>query len=88
MSDADFQQNERIRIAKATARELGYTLWTEEALNLAPLTHMAIAAPYIANQASMGRFLTYSTSASEAAEAGLEVLRGIAQSGDPWPEND
>jgi len=31
-------------------------------------------------------FLTYSRSEVEAAEAGLEVLRGIVERGYPWPD--
>lgn len=82
------EEAERINVARSEARALGYTLFVEEALNVEPLTHMAFAAPYLGTtQASMGRFLSYSTSAAEAAEAGADILRGIVERGDAWPES-
>ncbi len=77
----------RINVARRGARMLGYTLLIEDALNVEPLTHMAFAAPYIGEtQPSLGRFLTYSTSAVEAAEAGVDLLRGVVEQGDAWPQ--
>jgi hypothetical protein len=78
---------DRIRVAQTEARALGYMLLIEGALNVEPLTHMAFAAPHVEGQPSMGRFLTYSTSAADGAEAGVDVLRGIVERGDPWPEH-
>jgi hypothetical protein len=84
ISDSDAQ---RINVARAEARNLGYLLMIEEALNVAPHTHMALAGPYLGDmQVSHGRFLAYGTSAAEAAEAGLDVLDGIVNRGDPWPD--
>jgi hypothetical protein len=40
----------------------------------------------VIGQTSVARFLTYSTSVADAAEAGLEILRGIVERGEPWPE--
>ncbi len=84
-SSAD-EDAERIRAARQEAVELGYMLIVDEALNVEPLTHMAFAGPRTVGQATTARFLTYSTSAAEAAEAGVEILRGIVERGDPWPE--
>jgi hypothetical protein len=84
ISDEDAQ---RIRVARAEAAALGYMLIVEDALNIEPLTHMALAGPRIEGQVANARFLTYSTSAADAAEAGVDVLRGIVERGDPWPEN-
>jgi len=76
----------RIQAARAEAFELGYRLFVDEAINMpAPITHMAFAAPAI-QQTSMARFLTYGSSVLEAAEAGLEVLRGIVERDEPWPK--
>jgi hypothetical protein len=79
-------ERERIRAARSEAVELGYMLIIDEAPNVEPLTHMAFAGPHIPGQASTAGFLTYSTSAAGAAEAGVEILRGIVERGDPWPE--
>jgi hypothetical protein len=83
ISDEDI---ERIKVARAEAVALGYMLIVDEAPNVEPLTHMAFAGPHVIGQAANARFLTYSTSAADAAEAGLEVLRGIVERGEPWPE--
>jgi hypothetical protein len=85
-NDLSDEDRERIQVARAEAHTLGYMLLIEEAPNIEPLTHSAVAAPRIEGQASMGRFLTYGTSAADAAEAGVDVLRGIVERGDPWPE--
>ena len=82
MTDED---RERIERAQSQARKLGYMLWIGEAMNTAPLTHTAYAAPYPTSQVGVGRFLCHSTSAPDAAEGGLDVLRGIEERGDPWP---
>lgn len=71
---------DRIGAARQEAYELGYMLFVDEGLGLPPpLTHMAYAGPHMQNQPSMARFLCYSTSAADAAEAGLQVLRDIAE---------
>ena len=75
----------RIQAAQSEARQLGYSLLSEHEVGIGELTHAAIAAPYIPGQATTGRFLTYSISAADAAEAGLEVLRGVVERDDPWP---
>lgn len=75
-----------VRAARQEAVELGYMLIVDEALNVGTLTHMAFAGPHVIGQPSPARFLIYSTSAAGAAEAGLEVLRGIVERGDPWPD--
>jgi hypothetical protein len=54
----------------------------------APISHMVYAHPNVVGQASMGRFLCYSTSAADAAEAGLEIVRGVVERGGPWPEHE
>jgi hypothetical protein len=78
---------DRIRAAKQEAYELGYLLFVDEAYNSPPpITHMAFAGPHVLNQVSAARFLTYSTSAADAAEAGLEVLRGILAGQRDWPD--
>jgi len=82
------EEAERINVARSEVRALGYTLFVENAQNVEPLTHMAFASPHVGTtQASMGRFLTYSTSAAEAAEAGADILGGIVEDGDAWPES-
>jgi hypothetical protein len=80
-------EKERIRAAEQGAYELGYLLTVDEAPNMPPpITHMAFAGPHVLNQVSAGRFLAYSTSAAEAAEEGLEVLREILEGRRGWPE--
>ncbi len=78
----------RIAAARDQAHSLGYMLLVDEAPNMAtPITHMAHAARDLGyERTSVGRFLTYSTSVADAAEAGLAILRGIVNNGDPWPE--
>jgi hypothetical protein len=76
----------RIDAARQAAHQRGYMLLVDQVPNLGALTHAANAAPVVANQPSMGRHLTYGTSAVEAAEAGLDVLVGILDNGDPWPD--
>ena len=83
MSDED---RLRIQAARGEARELGYTLLVDEVPNLGVLTHAAFAAPYIPNQPSIGRFLTYAKSAADAAEAGADLLHGIVERDEPWPD--
>lgn len=56
------------------ARELGYNLLIEEALNVEPMTHVAFAAPYVPNTAVAGFFVAYGLSPGDAAEHGLAVL--------------
>lgn len=68
------------------AAELGYEIHVDEAPNMPPpITHMAFAHRGL-GQPSMGAFLTYSISEIDAAEAGLTVLRGIIERGEPWPQ--
>jgi hypothetical protein len=76
----------RIRAARQDAVELGYMLIVDEAFNIEPVKYMAFAGPHLINQAATARFLTYGHSAAETAEAGVRILRGIVQDGDPWPE--
>jgi hypothetical protein len=78
----------RIRTAQDEAYELGYRLVIEDAPNLGLLRHMALAYSVMGTQPSMGRWLTYAPSAPEAAEAGVEILRGIVERDDPWPRED
>ncbi len=79
----------RIQAARAEAFELGYRLFADEAINMPePITHLAFAAPVVGSQTGMARFLTYSTSAADAMEAGLEVIRGVVERGEPWPESN
>jgi hypothetical protein len=59
----------------------------DEAPNHPPeLAYMATAARDLHGPV-MGAFLTYSRSAIEAAEAGLETLRGIVERFEPWPNH-
>lgn len=74
-----------MQACRSEARALGYTLLVDEVPNLGEFTHAAFAAPYIPNQASMGRFLTYGRSAVEAAELGADLLEGIVKRNEPWP---
>jgi hypothetical protein len=84
MSDAEIQA--RWDTVDRAARELGYEIHVDKALNMpSPITHMAFAHRGL-RQPSMGAFLTYSVSEIEAAEAGLAVLRRIVQDGEPWPK--
>jgi hypothetical protein len=86
MTDSSDEDKDRVLTARREARSRGYMLIIEEAYNIAPVTHMAIAARAVEGQATMGKFLAYGTSAVEAAENGADVLEGIAERGDPWPE--
>lgn len=77
---------ERVRAARADAHVLGYMLDVAEAMNMGVVTHMAHALPLIQGQAVVGKFLAYGTSAGDAAEKGVAVLRGICENNDPWPK--
>jgi hypothetical protein len=82
----DDESRLRIQAARADAFELGYRVFADEAINMPePITYMAFAAP-VTDQVSVGAFLTYGRSAAEAMEAGLDVIRGVLERGDPWPE--
>jgi hypothetical protein len=81
------EDRDRIRAAEAEAHHVGFRLYVDEAPNaLGKVTHMAMAAPHDGGRPTLIRFLTYSTSAADAAEGGLDVLRGVLERGDPWPE--
>lgn len=81
------EDRDRIRAAEAEAHDVGFRLYVDEAPNLlGEVTHMAMAAPHNDGQPTLIRFLTYSTSAADAAEGGLDVLRGVLERGEPWPE--
>lgn len=67
-------EQERVKEARMRARELGYNLLIEEALNVEPMTHMAFAAPHVPNTAVVGFFVAYGLSPGDAAEHGLAVL--------------
>jgi hypothetical protein len=71
---------DRIGTAMKAARTLGYVLFLEEALDIEPIMHVALAAPWIEGQpAAVGSYLCSSKSAPEAAEAGLASLRAIVK---------
>jgi hypothetical protein len=86
VSNPSDDDRERILTAQREADALGYRLVVEEAPNIEPVTHMAVGFPVVPGQGSMGRFLAYGTSAAEAAENGADVLQGIVERDDPWPE--
>jgi hypothetical protein len=80
-----WRSNARFARVERKARRLGYAIAVDTAPNMrAPITHMAFAC-LATNWPSIGRFLCYSTSELQAAEAGLEILRGVVKRGDPWP---
>jgi hypothetical protein len=85
-------EQERLKVARAEAMSLGYMLFVEEAPNLGPTTHVASAVPhpgYGPHAAAIGgHFLAYGASLGEAAEGGVDVLRGIVERGEPWPRTD
>jgi hypothetical protein len=78
----------RIQAAQTDADRHGYRLTIDEDLNMpVPLTHIAYAAPVVAEgEGSSGGFLCYSSSAADAAEAGAEIIRRHVELGEPWPE--
>jgi hypothetical protein len=81
------EDRDRIRAAEAEAHDAGFRLYVDEAPNLlGEVTHMAMAASHNDGHLTLIRFLTYSTSAADAAEGGLDVLLGVLERGDPWPE--
>lgn len=65
---------ERLQAARYEARELGYLLMVDEAVNIEPLRYQAWAAPAVSGQATMGHFLAYGESLGETAESGLATL--------------
>lgn len=80
-------EEDRLAAARHEAYNLGYMLFVDEAYNSPPpITHMAFAGPHVSGQVGMARFLTYSTSAANAAEAGLEILRDVLAGRREWPE--
>jgi tRNA A58 N-methylase Trm61 len=85
MSELD---DRRIQAAQADADRHGYRLTVDEAFDMpAPITHVAHANPLLAeDEGSWGRFLCYSVSVAEAAEAGAEIIRRHVELGEPWPE--
>jgi hypothetical protein len=86
MPELSDEDRERVLVAQREADALGYRLMVEEALNIEPITHMAIGYPLVQGQVTMGRWLAYGKSAGEAAENGTDVLKGIVERGDPWPD--
>jgi hypothetical protein len=86
MSELPDEERERVLVAQREADALGYRLLIEEALNIEPVTHMSIGYPIVQSQVSMGRWLAYGKSAGEAAQDGVDVLKGIVERGDPWPD--
>ena len=86
MPDQSGQHDSRFERVDREAGRLGYAIGVDEAPNMTPpITHMAFAHLYT-NQPTMGRFLCYSTSEVEAAEAGLELLRRVVEHDDRWPD--
>jgi hypothetical protein len=71
----DQEQIERLQAARYEARDFGYLLFVDEALNIEPLKYQAWAAPAIHGQVTMGRFLAYGESLGETAESGLATLK-------------
>jgi hypothetical protein len=75
------REQQRIYEARVEARQLGHSLFVEKVPGSArPAAYVAAAAPHAPDQATFARELAYGASASEAAEAGLEVLRSKAAS--------
>src|SRR5439155_15326458 len=70
----ELHEIERLRAARYEARELGYLLMVDDAVNIEPLRYQAWAAPAVSSQATMGRFLAYGESLGETAESGLATL--------------
>jgi hypothetical protein len=70
----DQHEIERLQAARYKARELGYVLFVDDAVNIEPLKFQAWAAPAVSGQATMGRFLAYGESLGETAESGLATL--------------
>jgi hypothetical protein len=87
LSSMDEEVRLRIQAAKAEAWELGYRLLVDEAYNIQPVTHGAFAFPGTSSGTSFGRFLAWGKSPQEAAETGVDVLRGIVERDEPWPES-
>jgi hypothetical protein len=76
------------RPQETEARQLGYVLDVSEAPNMPPpMAYMVYAAPYVVGQATVGRFLCYTPTAADAAETGLEIVRGVVDRSEPWPEH-
>ncbi len=79
----------RIQALRGEAFQLGYRLTADEAPNIEPLTHVAVAFPAThSGQATVGRFLAYGESVPDAMEKGLEAIRAHVEQGEPWPEID
>ena len=76
----------RLRAARQEAYELGYMLLVDEAINVEPMRFMAFAGRIPPQgQAGTARFLTLGETLAGTAEAGLAVLRGVVERGEPWP---
>ncbi len=74
----------RYKAAGAEAHRLGYMLFVDET-GRRHHTHAASAAPILQRQASVARHLCNGTSLADAAERGVNILRGIVERDDPWP---
>jgi hypothetical protein len=75
----------RIHATNDEARGLGYRIEVETfAERLTPL-HRAFAYR-LDDQPHGGKFLCASTDVLVALEQGLEILRGVVEHGDPWPD--
>ena len=75
----------RLHSARAEARAMDYILFVESD-ETEPVTWHAFAALALPRQATMARWLASAASAGDAAEAGVDTLKGIVHGGGEWPE--